>query len=168
MKATEPWYLLDKVNLGASVKATTGGNNDAIRRGNLYHAAFYRALRLEWLLNHGGDEEPWELLIEPWYRTRRWKLRSPDAVLINRVSDCAIILEVKMNWANGRDTKLLGEYLPLVQEAHKLSAVFPCMVVGNLRGYPHKPLLSMAQIFTAQSWRPGQPTPALLHLKKVT
>lgn len=168
MKAYEPWFHMDTVRLGASVKATTASDNDAIRRGNLYHEAVYKALRLEWAFNYVPAQSPWELIIEPWFRTAKWKLRSPDAVFLNRDEEIAIIAEVKMNWASGRDTKLLGEYLPLVRSAFGLRRTFPLMIVGNLRGLKYDPILTMSRIIEEPlKWTQGDNVPTLLFLKKV-
>ena len=169
MKAAEQWLLMEKAALGASVKATTGGDNEAIRRGNLYHSHVYKVLRIEWLLNHIPEDSPWELLIEPWFRTFAWKLRSPDAILLNRAAKKAVVVEVKMNYASGRDVKLLTEYLPLVRSAFDLESSFPVMIVGNTRGMKHKPLLSLGDLIpAAMGWRPGMPTPTLLHVKRIS
>jgi hypothetical protein len=159
---------MEEARLGAGTKATTAGDNEAIRRGNKYHAHVYKVLRLEWVLNHVCMDSPWQLIIEPWFRTAKWKLRSPDTVLLNRDAGTAIVVEVKMNWANGRDVKLLTEYLPLVKSAFGLERTFPAMIVGNVRGLKHRPILSVADIIpSALEWRPGRDVPTLLHIKKV-
>lgn len=165
MLAVDKWYLMEKAALGASIKATTAGDNDAIRRGNKYHSHVYKVLRMEWLFN---DHHPWELLVEPWFRTGKWKLRSPDTVLLNREDSSAVVVEVKMNWKDGRDTKLLNEYLPIVKSAFGLDRVYPAMIVGNLRGLKHPPILSLSQLIPAAlEWKPGAGTPTLLHVKRV-
>jgi len=168
MKAVEPWFFMEEARLGAGTKATTAGENDAIRRGNLYHSAVYKALRLEWMLNYVPNNSPWTLIIEPWFRTHKWKLRSPDAVFLNRDSGIAIIAEVKMNWKDGRDVKLLTQYLPIVKSAFSLDRTYPLVITGNVRGLRHQPLLSFRDLLSPVSWRPGDPTPTLLHLKKVS
>jgi len=168
MKTTEPWYLMEKAALGASIKATTAGDNEAIKRGNKYHAHVYKVLRLEWLLNHIPQQSPWEFIVEPWFRSYHWKLRSPDTVLLNRAERIAVIVEVKMNLKDGRDAKLLTEYLPIVRSAFNLDRTFPAIITGNVRGLKHRPLLSLGDVIPAAlAWKPGQGTPTLLHLKRV-
>jgi hypothetical protein len=159
---------MEKAALGAGTKATTAGDNEAIKRGNKYHAHIYKVLRLEWILNYIPAESPWELVIEPWFRTAKWKLRSPDTVLLNKRDGLAVVVEVKMNWKDGRDVKLLTEYLPIVKSAYDLKRTFPALITGNVRGLRHPPLLSLADLIPAAlGWKPGLATPTLLHVKKV-
>jgi len=76
----------------------------------------------------------------------------------------ALVVEVKLNWRDGRDEKLLSKYLPVVKNAFKLEAVWPLVIVGCLRGYEHPPLLGFKQLDRAFSWQAGDPTPVMLVL----
>jgi hypothetical protein len=154
MRTTEPWVLTD-TKMGASTNK--GATNPAILAGIRYHKRIYKTLDLQAKLNWPG----YRLMIEPWFKgSVSQKLRSPDAVL--RGPDYAVVIEVKKNWADGRDEKLLGEYLPIVRSALDLPT-HPLMVVGNVRGLGHDPLLSFADIIeAAQGWQWGRPTPTLL------
>jgi hypothetical protein len=90
-------------------------------------------------------------------------LRSPDGVIVNREHSLAIVIEVKLNWADGRDVKLIDEYLPIVQNAFQLDFTWPLLITRCLRGYKHPPLLGLSQLEKAMEWFPGDPTPLLLH-----
>lgn len=158
MKAVEPWVLTD-TRLGASTNSST--SNPAMLAGIRYHKRFYKGLRVHVDLSLPG----WTLFVEPWFKaSKSQKLRSPDSVLINRELGKAVVIEVKKNWQDGRDVKLLTEYLPIVASAFGLES-FPLMVVGNVRGLRHEPLKSMSEIIDVPlAWLPGQPTPTLLKL----
>lgn len=143
--------------------ASTGCKSTGVKeRGNAYHRKVYKALA-------GRKDLPGTLLIEPWYRNmadypERNTLRSPDAVVVNEETKCGLIIEVKLNWKDGRDVKLLDEYLPIVRNAHGLDVVWPLLITQCLRGYKHPPLLGLDQLNRAMEWFPGDPTPVLLHI----
>jgi hypothetical protein len=156
MQTTEPWFFSD-MKMGASVNVKKS-TNSAIEAGIRYHRRFYKTLALHAALNL----PQWKVNVEPWFRTASYKLRSPDAVLLCEETKQAIVIEVKKNWADGRDVKLLDEYLPIVASAHGVRT-YPLMVVGNVRGLKHRPFVSIADIIERPlAWKPGQPTPTLL------
>lgn len=132
--------------------------NDAATRGIRYHRRVYK--RLDTYIDAEAT-----LLVEPWFvrvddRPRR-TMRQPDAI-IRYPEGTAIVVEVKLNWAPDRDEKLINEYLPLVTNAFDLIGAWPLLIVGCLRGYPHKPLLGLQQINDCLEWEPGRPTPTML------
>ena len=156
MKAIEPWFLTSD-RMGASTNK--GATNAAIAAGIRYHKRMYKTFKLQCAINF----PEWKLMIEPWFRTAAYKLRSPDSVLVDEAGKRAIVIEVKKNWQDGRDVKLLDEYLPIVQSALGVKT-YPLMVVGNVRGLKHAPLLSFKDILLPLDWKPGMPTPTLLAL----
>lgn len=158
MLPTEPWQLTE-TRMGASTNK--GATNAAILAGIRYHKRMYKVLKL----NSGSVWPGWKLMVEPWFKAMKsQKLRSPDAVLVQADLGKALVIEVKKNWADGRDTKLLQEYLPIVRSALNVE-VAPLMIVGNVRGLRHAPLLSFADVMAASwAWKRGEPTPTLLVL----
>ena len=70
-------------------------------------------------------------------------MRSPDAVLLHPETSTGVVVEVKLNWQNGRDKKLIDEYLGIAKSAFGLDCVWPLLVTQNLRGYQHPPLLGL-------------------------
>lgn len=107
----------------------------------------------------------WRVLIEPWYRKLGANtFRQPDAVLLYPEERVGIVVEVKLNWKDGRDVKLIDEYLPIVKQAEGLDACWPLLITQCLRGWNGDPILSFNDITRCQSWLPGEPTPLMLHL----
>ena len=161
MKLLEEWFKTEQVKFGAS--ANSKSKNSAAERGNAYHRKVYKLLTMQQRImpNLGG----WELLVEPWYRGRESRaLRSPDSVFLNLEQKLALVIEVKLNWKDGKDEKLLCEYLPIVESAHKVKA-YPCMVVQCLRGYDGgEPLKGLASVWQALKWNAGKPTPVAMVL----
>lgn len=162
MKTLHPWKFEENARLGASTgyKSKTG----SIAAGIRYHRGVYEQLRKFCKTNLPGHK----LYIEPWFRNKvTQSLRSPDAVLVDPALNTAIVIEVKMNWKDGRDKKLLDEYLPIVQSAFALDTTWPLLITGNVRGIPRGtfPLLGLKQIEDCLTWFPGQATPIMLVLK---
>lgn len=155
MKTVNPWRHRPDYRLGANFDSKS--QNAAASRGIAYHKRVYRQLSEADL---GGN-----LVVEPWFECLDNKvkrtMRQPDAVLV-MPDQCAIVIEVKMNWKDGRDTKLLLEYLPIVRSAFELETLWPLVITSNLRGYPHPPLLGLQQFHQCLRWEPGQPTPLML------
>lgn len=150
------WYVDHSCNIGSTTNAAC--KNSSIRRGLAYHRKVYRQLET-WVGQHPDQQ----LHIEPWLRhsvTRQ--LRQPDAVLVDTASETAVVIEVKMNWKDGRDEKLLKEYLAAAQEAFNLQATWPCVITSNLRGLKYAPLLGLTKLLLVDDWTPEQPTPVLL------
>lgn len=105
----------------------------------------------------------WRVLVEPWYRnldTR--KFRQPDAVLLYPAERVGVVVEVKLNWKDGRDIKLIDEYLPIVKQAEQLEVVYPLLITKCLRGWQGQPILHLEKFTDCQSWQPGDVTPLML------
>lgn len=159
MRAAAEWRHQPLRRLGAS----TGAKSEGVKeRGNAYHRRVYKLLSAHQRINMPD----WQFLPEPWFKQLNTggvrKERSPDAVLLNLDTSTALVIEVKLNWKDGRDIKLLAEYLPIVQSAFKLEAVWPLLITSCLRGYEHPPLLGLGHIERAFSWQVGDPTPLML------
>lgn len=159
VQTLDRWRHEVNFRMGASAGCRSTGSK---LRGIQYHRRTYKALG-------GLPALPGKLLIEPWYRNMadypdRNTLRSPDAVILNEAAGFAIVIEVKLNWKDGRDVKLIDEYLPIVKNAHGLDVTWPLLITQCLRGYKHPPLLGLCQLEKAMEWFPGDPTPLLLHL----
>lgn len=132
------------------------------KRGLDYHRSVYRRLRTFALASLSAD---WTLLIEPWYKelgSSRPRFRQPDAVLLHSSTRTAIVIEVKLNWKDGRDVKLIDEYLAIVKAAEDCEAVWPLLITQCLRGWQGDPLLCLEEITRCQSWLPGDKTPLML------
>ncbi len=157
MRSYEQWYHSHRALMGASTN-TSKATNHAIAAGIRYHRRIYETLKL-----HCSLALPdWKLYVEPWFHTAgKAKLRSPDGVLVEAGGERAIVIEVKKNWQAGRDVKLLEEYLPIVASAFDVRT-FPLMIVGNVRGLKHKPMLSLRDLLVPLTWSLGDPTPTLL------
>jgi hypothetical protein len=156
MKPVDHWTFEREMRMGASTGARSTGVKE---RGNAYHRKVYKTLKVHAAVTMPG----WKFYEEPWFRNRtRHTFRSPDAMLVHEASSTALVVEVKLNWRDGRDQKLLTEYLPIVQYAMQLETVWPVLVTQCLRGYQHPPLLGLKQLERAMTWLPGDPTPVLL------
>jgi len=144
------------MRMGASVRVTAKAGSK--KRGQEYHRRIYRLLQ-----NALRAEADLRLLIEPWYKCLTMpKMRSPDAVILIPEASMAIVVEVKLNWKDGRDIKLIDEYLPIVTNAHGLDMASPLLITHCLRGYQHPPLLGLKKWDEAMIWQPGDPTPVML------
>lgn len=162
MKPIDDWKY--EPNCGMGAKSATKSQNKAAAAGIRYHMKFYSMLKAEHKPKFPNDR----LIIEPWFRNRSDRsMRSPDTVIINTEDNTGIVIEVKMNWKNGRDTKLIQEYLPIVKSAFDLDCVWPLLVTSNIRGYNHPPLIwnaAMSPLFDCLSWVPNDPTPVALYV----
>ena len=161
MKLAEEWFKTEQVKFGASANAKS--LNAAAEKGNAYHRKVYKLLAMQMKIS--SQLQGWELIVEPWFRGRdSRRLCSPDTVLLNREAGIALVVEVKLNWADGKDDKLLEKYLPVVECAFKVKA-YPCMVVQNLRGYKGpEPLKGLMSIWEALKWNAAKPTPVAMVL----
>lgn len=159
MKPTGNWVRRTDVRIGADAGCKSTGSK---HRGILYHRRVYSALRSA-RADHFSD---WTLLVEPWYKNLAYEkgrlYRSPDAVLLYPPERTAIVIEVKLNWKDGRDIKLIDEYLPIVKQAEGLEVVWPLLITRCLRGWQGNPLLGFDQIPLCQAWQPGDQTPLML------
>lgn len=146
-------------------KGASKSTNPAAARGIAYHQRFYRHLRQAFPERYPQHR----LIIEPWFIHETTKARrSPDTVVIDHSTGTGIVIEVKMNWAGGRDEKLINEYLPIVQNAFGLECVWPLLVTGNVRGASQKPLLwtaDLAPLERCMEWFPGDETPLALFIR---
>lgn len=158
MKPTGRWIRkpISYMRIGSSFGCKSTGSK---KRGIEYHQRTFRALR-----SHCNLALPdWTLLVEPWYKNLdNGRHRQPDSVLLFPEEKVGIVVEVKLNWKDGRDIKLLDEYLPIVKQAEGLEVVWPLLITQCLRGYAHPPLLGLSAIEGCQSWFPGDPTPLML------
>lgn len=164
MKTARQWELVPNFNIGTA--SNTASKNKSIVRGIAYHNQTYR--RLE---QHVGSSPDLGLdaMIEPWFREilpasvkGRRKMCQPDAVLIDKVTGGGIVVEVKLNWKDGRDEKLIDLYLDAAKSALGLDEVWPVLITKNLQGYKGVPLLGLKQLDHCFAWRPGLITPLLL------
>lgn len=159
MQTTEEWFRTHQVKFGASGGAKS--KNNAAARGIAYHQRVYKLLRAEFLINHRG----WYFEPEPWFRGRvSRKLCSPDGVAVLMGSGsplAALAIEVKLNWKDGRDQKLLDLYVPVLSCVYGVKAK-PVLITRNVRGLQHEPLVGLAGLMQALRWQPGNPTPVVL------
>lgn len=133
--------------------------NKSIRRGLAYHRKLYKLLEA-WQKVSAPEQQ---LEVEPWLRNHRTdKWLQPDAVLVEPSSNTGIVIEVKLNWKDGRDEKLIQSYIPAVRQAFGLELVWPALITSNVRGLQHKPLLGLGQLNQAVGWEFGHPTPVIL------
>jgi hypothetical protein len=136
--------------------------NKSIIRGLAYHRRCYRKLA-EWTTRNASLG--FEFIEEPWLRRQgegRRQMCQPDAVLLDEFTGGGVVVEVKLNWKDGRDDKLIDLYLHAARSAFGLSAVWPLLITKNVRGYKGTPLLGLGQIEKAFEWRPGLITPVML------
>ena len=163
---TQGWRLVPGFNIGTA--ANTASKNKSIIRGLAYHNRVYKALRAH-VAAH--PEAGFEIYVEPWFRElhprsgrSRCAMCQPDAVLVDKFTGGGLVIEVKLNWKDGRDDKLINLYLGAARSALGLEETWPCLITRNIRGYQGNPLLGLRQLDNAFNWRPGQLTPVLLHV----
>jgi len=164
LSRTEGWQYVPGFNIGTG--ANTASKNKSIVRGLAYHNKVYRALRA-FVAAH--PEAGYELYVEPWFRElhprpgkSRCAMCQPDAVLIDKFTGGGLIIEVKLNWKDGRDDKLINLYLGASRSAFGLEETWPALITRNIRGYTGTPLLGLRNLEGAFKWRPGMLTPVLL------
>jgi len=160
------WQHVPGFNIGTA--ANTASKNKSIVRGLAYHNKVYKALR-SFVAEH--PEAGYEILVEPWFRElhprpgeSRCRMCQPDTVLIDKFTGGGIVVEVKLNWKDGRDAKLIDLYLDASRSALGLEETWPVLITKNIRGYTGIPLLGLKQLEKAYNWRPGMITPVLLHI----
>jgi hypothetical protein len=150
------WKHEATMRLGASVKVTA--KKGSKRLGQEYHRRIYRELKK--LLQ---QEQGVRWLEEPWFRNLKVPMmRSPDGVILLPEANVGIVVEVKLNWKDGRDIKLIDEYLPIVKNAFQLEATWPLLITRCLRGCKTPPLLGLKRWEEAMAWLPNDPTPVML------
>lgn len=146
--------------IGTNSVSKTKTRNSSIRRGVAYHKRVYRDLE-KWCKKHAPEQK---LYVEPWLRHDTSRLlRQPDAVLVDPLTNSGIVIEVKLNWKDGRDEMLIGTYLSAAQSAFGLVATFPVLITSNVMYLGREPLLGLDKLLEAADWFPGDPTPVILH-----
>jgi len=162
----EGWQLVPGFNIGTA--ANTASKNKSIIRGLAYHNKVYKALRAYVKAN---PQLGFELYVEPWFRElhprpgkSRCAMCQPDAVLVDRITGGGLVVEVKLNWKDGRDEKLINLYLAASRSALGLEETWPVLITRNIRGYSAAPILGLKRLEEAFGWRPGMITPVLLHV----
>ncbi len=156
MIAADKWYHQADVKFGAATAPKA--HQAQLEAGQAYHRKVYKQLRLAF-----GGNKAYRLLIEPWFVSDKGRRCSPDSVLFDVELNIALVVEIKLNWASGRDEKLINLYLPVVKAALGVEEVWPLLITKNVRGYNHPVLCGMDELWDAMAWLPGQPTPLLLH-----
>lgn len=153
------------LTLDVGSRSNTASKNKSIVRGLAYHRRIYRLLE-SWQRVSAPEQQ---LYIEPWLRrlapdpkTGKRPCCQPDFVVIDPSTDTGIAGEVKLNWKDGRDEKLLGLYLDAVQAAFDLRAVWPALITSNVRGLRHEPRLGLGSLLACDDWTRGAPTPVIL------
>lgn len=147
------------LTLDVGSRSNTASKNKSIVRGLAYHRRVYRLLE-SWRRISAPEQQ---LFIEPWLRhVKTRKCCQPDFVLIDPYSQTAIVGEVKLNWKDGRDVKLVKLYLQAAMAAFDLRAVWPCLITSNIRSLPYAPRLGLGHLLSCDSWNSGDPTPVVL------
>lgn len=157
MLTIDPWVLKnDVLKIGSNFGPKSKGcKKDGIDYEQKVSARFSKFVR---------EEMPdWKIMLGPWYqnkKTRRW--RQPDIVMIHPEDNVGIVIEVKLNWKEGRDEKLRDIYLPIVKSTHGLDCVWPLLVTRCIRGFQHPIITRLQDLDRCQSWLPGDPTPMMM------
>lgn len=155
---TDVWHREPENQIGTRAHSRVKTKNKSIIRGIAYHNRVYRALREIFKLPDHS------LHIEPWLRNQRTRaLCQPDALLVDPMTHTGIVIEVKMNWKDGRDIKLIDLYLHAAQSAFGLVEVWPALITSNIQGYLGQPRLGLSTIPSCEDWQPGDITPLVLH-----
>lgn len=153
------------LTLGVGSRSNTASKNKSIVRGLAYHRKVYRLLE-NWQRISAPDQqlfiEPWLRRLEPEPGKKKRPCCQPDFVVIDPSTETGIVGEVKLNWKDGRDEKLLDLYLDAVRHAFDLRATWPALVTSNIRGYPHPVKLGLGSLLSCDGWNIGDPTPLLL------
>lgn len=153
------------LTLGVGSRSNTASKNKSIVRGLAYHRKVYRLLE-NWQQISAPDQqlfiEPWLRRLEPEPGKKKRPCCQPDFVVIDPATETGIVGEVKLNWKDGRDEKLLDLYLDAVRHAFDLRATWPALVTSNIRGYPHPVKLGLGSLLSCDGWNIGDPTPLLL------
>ena len=156
VKQLERWRLAPELQVGS--QSNYACKDKSIVRGLRYHRRIYKLLA-SWALFQPDQD----LIVEPWLReVRSRRCLQPDAVIVHAESATALVIEVKMNWKDGRDRKLIDEYLDAAQSAFGLRCVWPALITSNVRGLAHRPRVGLGQLLGCCDWAPGEPTPVVL------
>lgn len=151
------WYVEQGLAVGS--RSNYASKNKSIMRGLAYHRRLYKLLTQHVAIHLPSQQ----LHIEPWFRELPSKrLLQPDAVLIDPASNTGLVVEVKMNWKDGRDEKLVKEYLPAAESAFELECTWPVLITSNVAGLRYPARLGLGALSGCAEWLPGDPTPVLL------
>ena len=155
---SDGWKLDFNCRIGSA--ANTASKNKSIVNGLRYHRRIYKLLHQHVALSVPDQK----LYVEPWLRHPEKGMRQPDAVLVDEISQTGIVIEVKMNWKDGRDETLINVYLDAVKEAFNLEMTWPALITSNVRGLPreNRPRLGLSQLLGCAEWEPGDHTPVIL------
>jgi hypothetical protein len=160
MQAIETWERVPEYNIGS--RANYSCDNKSIVRGLAYHRRVYGILFAHCDVNPGLGldfvEEPWMRCIAGGKR----RMRQPDGILLDNFTNSGIVIEVKLNWKDGRDEKLINTYLAAARSAFGLTTTWPLLITKNIRGYGGTVLLGLRELERCFEWRPGQSTPVML------
>lgn len=155
--ARERWIRDFSLSVGTA--SNTASRNKSIVNGLRYHRRVYKLLAQHLLLNQIDQD----LHVEPWLReVSSRRCLQPDAVLVDPSTSSALVIEVKLNWKDGRDEKLINEYLFAAQSAFGLRCVWPALITSNVAGLSHEPRIGLSQLLGCADWAPGDPTPVVL------
>lgn len=140
-------------------RSNTASKNKSIVRGLAYHRKIYKLLA-QWQRISAPEQT---IHIEPWLRNLKTrKCCQPDFVLEDKTTQTAIVGEVKLNWKDGRDEKLINLYLDAARVAFGLIGVWPVLITSNIRGLHYSPRLGLGSMLNCDDWEPGAPTPIIL------
>lgn len=152
------------LTLDVGSRSNTASKNKSIVRGLAYHRRIYRLLENWQKISHPEQElyiEPWLRLIEPNEEGKRPRCQ-PDALVIDLDSETGIVIEVKLNWKDGRDEKLINTYIDATRAAFGLRHVWPALITSNVRGLPYAPRLGLGSLLQCDDWSRGDNTPVIL------
>ncbi len=152
------------LTLDVGTRSNTASKNKSIVRGLAYHRKIYKLLEA-WRKVSAPDQElhiePWLRMLKPDHKGKR-RCCQPDALVIDPVSETGVVIEVKLNWKDGRDEKLLNLYIDASRAAFGLRHVWPALITSNVRGLPWQPRLGLGSLLTCDNWSRGDPTPIIL------
>lgn len=152
------WTYVPDFQIGTNGKVPKT-KNLSIVRGVRYHNRVYRQLEA-WLKRQA--DAALTLLVEPWLRSQSGQMCQPDAVILDQSVGCALAVEVKLNWKDGRDEKLRDLYLPAVASAFAVDVVWPVLITSNVAYLNRECYPGLNGITEAMSWVEGEHTPVVL------
>lgn len=153
------------LTLDVGSRSNTASKNKSIVRGLAYHRKIYKLLE-KWRKISAPEQqlfvEPWLRLINPCSKCGKRHCCQPDAVVVDSASNTGIVIEVKLNWKDGRDEKLLNTYLDAARAAFGLELTWPALITSNIRGLSYQPRLGLGSLLHCDDWSPGDRTPVIL------
>ena len=154
----ESWQFVPNYQIGTHNK-TPKTKNSSIVRGVRYHNRVYRQLKA-WLQRQ--DDPALTLYVEPWLRSASGSMCQPDAVILDTEARCAMVVEAKLNWKDGRDEKLRTLYLPAVSSAFGVEVVWPVLITQNIQYLNREAHLGLSGLVEAMAWREGDVNQVIL------